>query len=127
MELHTGIEIGIGIGTGTEYHGVGLPQEQGTTSTHTSRPINATVSTATSKTGDDEIGQNLIHVAEHEVDHPQQGGYLIERGTVVDRIASLCLPGNRTPHGAMTTVANTIMDLTWLKSVSAPVVHNSHD
>lgn len=129
MVLHTATEIGRGTGseTETEHHEAGLLLGQGTMSIRTFRPTNVSVWTATSKTGDDEIGLTLTRAAGREVDHPQQEGCLIERGTIVDRIARLHLLGDSVPHGGTMTVTFTIRRLTWRNGVVTPVFHGNHD
>lgn len=129
MVPHIATEIGTGneTGTETEHHEADLSLGQGTMSIRTFRPTNVSVWTATSKTGDDEIGPTLTRAAGREVDHPQQEGCLIERGTIVDRIARLHLFGDSVPHGGTMTVTLTIRRLTWRNGVVTPVFHGSHD
>lgn len=130
MVLHTATEIGTGTATGTEIEHQEADRSlgQGTMSTHTFRPTNVSVWTATSKTGDDEIGPTLTRAAERAVGRPRQGGYLTERGTIVDRISRLHLLGDSDPHGGTMTVACTIRrHRTWRNGAVTPVFHGNHD
>lgn len=129
MVLHTATEIGIGTETGTEteHHEADLSLGQGTMSIRTFRPTNVSVWTATSKTDDDEIGPISTRAAGREVDHPQREECLIERGTIVDRIARLHLLGDSNPQGGTMTATCTIRHRIWRNGVVTPVFRGNHD
>lgn len=130
MVPHTATEIGTGTETGTEteHQEADLSSGQGTMSTHTFRPTNVSVWTATSKTGDDEIGPTLTRAAGRAAGRPQQEGYLTERGTIVDRITRLHLLGDSDPHGGtMTGPCMIRRHPTWRNGVVTLVFRGNHD